>query len=356
MLLSSPAISQEHIGVARFHVGLKRFGPGLLLRDILNGNDEQIRTVIDIIVTAKPDILLLTQFDFGQHALNAFTDALAQAGASFLFSYSTAPNSGVASGRDLDGDGYFGDATDAEGYGEFSGQGGMPIVSRFPIDEIAARDFSAYLWRDLPGARPPNAQDENSANNVQRLSSVAHWDVPVSPPDGSKLHLLAYHATTPAFDGPEDRNGLRNHDETLFSLNYLDGKLAQKAPKKRYIVIGDANLDPVDGQGKHLAIQALLDSGHTTHPKPRSDYSKAAAAKQGGVNITRLGDPALDTAVWRDTKGPGNLRVDYVLPSVDLKVTDVGIVWPTPEKLAELSDDRGRAINWHGLVWVDIAR
>ncbi len=36
------------------------------------------------------------------------------------------------------------------------------------------------------------------------------------------LHLLASHPTPPAFDGPEDRNGRRNHDEIRFWNDYLD--------------------------------------------------------------------------------------------------------------------------------------
>ena len=52
------------------------------------------------------------------------------------------------------------------------------------------------------------------------LSSKSHWDVPVRIGNVT-LHLLASHPTPPAFDGAEDRNGRRNHDEIRFWSDYL---------------------------------------------------------------------------------------------------------------------------------------
>ena len=51
--------------------------------------------------------------------------------------------------------------------------------------------------------------------NIMRLSSKSHWDVPVNI-GGQIIHLLASHPTPPIFDGIEDRNGRRNHDEIRF--------------------------------------------------------------------------------------------------------------------------------------------
>jgi len=68
------------------------------------------------------------------------------------------------------------------------------------------------------------------------------------------------------------------------------------------------------------------------------------------------GDPALDTADWA-TGRPGNLRVSYVLPSVDLPVTGAGVFWPGPDdpKAALLGQD-GFAAGPHRLVWVQVTR
>ena len=54
-----------------------------------------------------------------------------------------------------------------------------------------------------------------------RLSSKTHVDVPVATSAGT-LHILASHPTPPVFDGPEDRNGRRNHDEIRLFADYVD--------------------------------------------------------------------------------------------------------------------------------------
>jgi hypothetical protein len=58
------------------------------------------------------------------------------------------PNVGQPTGVDLDGDGRTYRARDAHGYGLFSGDGGMAILSRFPIG--AVRDFTRMPWISLP--------------------------------------------------------------------------------------------------------------------------------------------------------------------------------------------------------------
>jgi len=117
--------------------------------------------------------------------------------------------------------------------------------------------------------------------------------------------------------------------------------------------LGDANLDPEDGAGLHEAIRDLLADPRLQDPRPASAGAAAAARLQGGANTRQTGDPAQDTADWKDTPGPGNLRVDYVLPSRDLKVTTSGVVWPAPG--APLADAAGTASRHH-LVWVDVQR
>lgn len=258
----------------------------------------------------------------------------------------------MPSDLDLNGDGLLGTQKDDHGYGEFPGQGGMALLSRYPVDHANSRDFSKMLWKDFPNAIFPAGVSEQ-----QRLSSVGHWEVPVILPDNTVLHLLAYHATTPAFDGPEDFNSRRNHDENAFWLRYLEGALPWKPPSNNFVILGDANLDPVDGDGRQQVIRDLLSLPILQDPKPTSRGAVEATASQGGVNAKHTGDAALDTADWRDVNGPGNLRVDYILPSRDLKVLDAGVFWPasdeeSPDYLSSRSPDQ----SWHGLIWVDISR
>ncbi|MFC2969404.1 endonuclease/exonuclease/phosphatase family protein [Acidimangrovimonas pyrenivorans] len=327
---------------------MARRGPGLLLRDIASGTDKQVAAAVAAIATARPDVLLLTGFDYdrGLAALTALRERLAKAGAPYPHLFALPPNSGVQSGVDLDGNGKIGGPRDAQGYGHFAGQGGMALLSRLPIDSGATRDFSRFLWRDLPGNQMAGAQLSPAARKVQRLASVGAWDVVLRRPDGSPLHLLAFAATPPVFDGPEDRNGRRNHDEIAFWQELLDGALPLAAPKGPFVLLGDANLDPVDGEGRHAAIRALLTGPRLQDPRPRSAGARAAAAPD------HKGDPALTTADWSGKKGPGPLRVDYVLPAAGLKVTGAGVLWPAPGKPGAKTAE---AASRHRLVWVELA-
>ncbi len=335
----------DTLRIATYNVELSRKGPGLMLRDILGGADPQVAAVLEVIRAADPDVLLLTGFDWdaGGAALGAFAE---RAGA-YPFRFALRPNTGLATGLDMNGDGRTGDATDAQGYGRFTGADGMALLSRVPVDAGAARAFTGMLWRDLPGAELPQVDGKpfpsEAAQAAQRLSTVAHWDVPLIVGE-RRLHLLAFNATPPVFDGPEDRLGLRNRDEIRIWSLYLDGKLDDPPPDAPFVILGDANLDPADGEGRHEAVAALLARADLHDPAPRSAGGAAAA------DARQRGDPALDTAAY--PKAPGNLRLDYVLPSRGLAVADAGVWWPAPG--APGADDAAAASR-HRLVWVDIA-
>ena len=195
-----------------------------------------------------------------------------------------------------------------------------------------------------------------------RLSSKSHWDL-VFNLEGKELHLLAFHPTPPVFDGPEDRNGRRNFDEIRFWREYTDpagaefivddaGAAGGIGPGTAFVIAGDFNADPDDGDGMDGAAGQLLaapwiDAGCI----PASVGGAEAAARQGGVNLDHRGDPATDTADFADEHA-GNLRLDYLLPSRGLEVLGCGVFWPAAAEAgvnpAEVSD--------HRLVWLDIAR
>lgn len=295
-----------------------------------------------MLAETRPDILLLTGIDWDHDlvALSALADRVAKSGPAYPHRFATRPNTGMATGLDLDGNGRLGEARDAQGYGRFTGEGGMAILSRLPIGPDP-RDFTGLLWRDLPGAILPDGMAEDVAA-VQRLSTTAHWDVPVILPGGRALRLLAWHASPPVFDGPEDRNGRRNHDEAALWLRLLDGTLAPP-PAAPFVILGDANLDLADGDGRPGALQALLDHPALQDPAPR--HAAGPPPRRG------RGDPALATADFTARDGPGWLRVDYILPSRDLEVTGSGVFWPPADAPPRAAVDRASR---HRLVWVDV--
>ncbi len=373
--VSAPAV----VRIAAFNCSLNRATEGALRRDLSTPDDPQARAVAEIIQRVRPDILLLQEFDYDAAgvALRDFQAnylARAQAGAApiaFAHSFFAESNTGISSGFDLDDDGRVAGGADALGFGEFPGQYAMALLTRFPVDARGVRTFRKFLWRDMPRRllpdrrETPPAEDWYSAEElaVLPLSSKSHWDVPVRI--GSvTLHVLASHPTPPAFDGEEDRNGLRNHDEIRFWSDYLDGARyarddagARRAfGGRRFIVMGDQNSDPEDGGSRHDAIRALL-----ANPRidarfvPASDGGSEAAA-QGGANATQRGDPRFDTADFND-RIAGNLRVDYLLPSKTMRVCGGGVFWPArsaPE--AHLVwGDRPAPSSDHRLVWLDVS-
>lgn len=351
----------ESLRFATWNVELSRKGPGLLLRDIERG-DPQVDAVVAILASNAPDVLLLTDLDWDLDglAVAALADRLAAMGHPMVYHHAPRPNSGLDSGLDLDGDGRIGRARDSHGFGYFTGDGGMALLSTLPILDQAAENFTAMLWRDLPGAAQPRVDDlpfpSAEAQAARRLSSVGHWVVPIQPPKGPPIRIAAFHATPPVFDGPEDLNGHRNHDEAALWLRWLDGSLTGTAPDGPLVILGDANLDPTDGAGRPEAMTALLAHPKLQDPEPRSDGG--AATPQIGSNAQHRGDPALDTADWADEadahrNAPGNLRVDYVLPSRGLAVLDAGVVWPAPNVPQAL--EQVETASRHRLIWVDVA-
>jgi endonuclease/exonuclease/phosphatase family metal-dependent hydrolase len=347
--------------------------PGELARRLDSGEDPDLLAMAEVIQRVRPDVLLLNEFDYtpdhdsAQKLLANYLSKPSggQAPVTFEHFFSGAVNTGVDSGLDIDGNGRLGDPADAWGFGRFPGQYGMLILSRFAIDIHSVRTFQHFLWRDMPGALQPFNPDgtpfyDPVVWNRLRLSSKSHWDLPIRIGEGV-VHLLASHPTPPAFDGPEDRNGRRNHDEIRLWADYIDparsGYLVDDAGRRGgleadalFVIAGDLNADPRDGGSNENAIRQLLEHpGVNARCEPRSEGAVEASRHQGQANAEHEGDPATDTADFSDAR-VGNLRADYVLPSARLDVSDCGVFWP-PEGMpghaaATFSD--------HRLVWIDV--
>lgn len=317
-----------------------------MLRDIVR-DTPQVRALRQVMGAAAADILVLGAVDYDAEgralaALNAGLDR------PYPHLLALPGNAGLDTGLDLDGDGAAGGPRDMQAYGRFAGEAGMAILSRRPVAGDRAVSLNALLWRDLPGSLLVDRQGRTGAAargaGVQRLSSGGHWIVPVETGPGTWLTLLAFHATAPVFDGPEDRNGRRNHDEMALWRHLLDGALAVPPPIGAFVIAGTANVDPAAGEGRRAALDGLLADPRLQDPAPRS--SGGALAPSGG----QAGDPALDTVDWAEP-APGNLRVDYLLPAAALRVTGSGVLWPAPDDpLAAPVIAASR----HRLVWVEI--
>ncbi|WP_373357030.1 endonuclease/exonuclease/phosphatase family protein [Pseudoroseicyclus sp. CXY001] len=316
---------------ATYGAALSRAGPGLLLSDILE-REEGALAAAEVVAAAAPDVLLLTSFDYDARgaALGAFAELVEEQGLPLPHAFAGRPNAGMATGIDMDLDGRAGTPRDAQGYGEFAGDGGLAVLSRYPMRLLA--DFTPLLWADMPGATLPTWRNglpmlPPEVVAVQRLSSTAHWVLEVAAPEGP-VTLMVWAATPPVFDGPEDRNGLRARDELLLWDRYLDGALGE-APAAPFVLMGLSNLDPEAGEGDRAAMAAFLADPRLIDPAP----------------VSATGERA--TAEWESGR---RLRVSYVLPSADWQVAGAAVHWPAPgEPLAEAGGP-------HRLVWVDLTR
>lgn len=366
-----PGRPDHDVRLATFNASLNRGAAGELAADLSTGTDVQAQNVAETIQRADPDVVLINEFDYAPGNEDLFRENYLQVGQRgaapvvYPYAYVAPVNTGVPSGLDLNGDGQVGGPDDAWGFGLFPGQYGMVVYSKYPIDTAAVRTFQTFRWTDMPGNVMPTDFYPPRVQEQLRLSSKSHWDVPVDV-GGRTVHVLAAHPTPPTFDGPEDRNGRRNHDEIRFWADYVssprdsayiyddEGGRGGLGPGERFVIVGDYNADPVDGDSLDGAINQLLDLPRiNTRVTPSSPGGVEQAALQGGINLEHLGDPAHDTADFSEP--PGNIRVDYVLPSRSLRIEDAGVFWPLEaDPLFRLVGTYPFPTSDHRLVWVDV--
>ena len=381
LAVATPALAAEQtLRIATFNIAMGFEQAGEMTAALESGEHPRLLKVAEILQRVRPDIVLLNEFDVGPASdaavlfnRNYLANGLGgQAPIEYGWHFRAPVNTGVDSELDLDGDGRTGGPGDAWGFGHFPGQYGMLVLSKYPVLDDKTRTFRNFRWARLPGARRPQFPGgeefyPDATWEQLRLSSKSHWDVAIDI-GGTELHLLAHHPTPPVFDGPEDRNGRRNFDEIRFWRIYYQamdpndprymyrviddqGRRGGIAPDAHFVIAGDFNADPFDGDSLPGAITQLLKQDWIDSScEPSSRGGLEAALSQGGANDMHRGHPALDTADFNDER-TGNLRLDYVLPSAGLQVRGCGVFWPAEDEpghgLTDASD--------HRLVWVDIA-
>ncbi len=412
VLVAAPPIAADDddddndpVRFATFNASLNRSVEGEALDDLeepfdpsapvtgQNGRRKQAANVAEIIQRVRPEVLLINEFDYidgpitGNDLTAAFQDnylSIGQNGAQpihYDYVFVAPSNTGISSGFDLNnngvtddtpGDQAYGD--DSLGFGEFPGKFGMAVFSQHPIDYDAVRTFQNFKWKDMPGALLPDIASTPAPNDwysaeelaIFPLSSKSHWDIPIQI--GSQtVHFLASHPTPPVFDSAEDRNGKRNFDEIRLWADYIrggnraayiydDAGVFGGLPRgASFVIAGDQNSDPRDGDSVPGAIQQLLDNRRVNDGRtPSSKGAKEASQLQGGLNTSHRSNPKYDTADFFDG-APGNLRADYVLPSRDLGIDRSGVFWPVQaDDLFRLTGVFPFPSSDHRLVWVDV--
>lgn len=338
-----------------------------------------IRAIAEIIQRTNPDVILINEFDYdptGQ-AVAAFKSnflEVSQNGSTpivFPHHYATRVNTGTqpedpefAGDTDLDIDADFNNdgntdgPDDAYGFGEYAGQYGMLILSKYPIDTANIRTLQNLHWQDMPGNLMPTSYYDADEQAMFRLSSKSHWDVPVEV-NGQTVHVLASHPTPPVFDDGDsdnnpsliDWNGKRNSDEIRLWADYVnpaasgyiydDNGVSGGLPaNSRFVIMGDQNADPVDGDSLGNAINQLLNS-------PLIDDTFVPTSLGQAGQSSAPDSRQADTASW-------GLRADYVLPSTfGLNVDQGAVFWPQRSDV-NFHLVKGDISSDHRLVWLDL--
>lgn len=372
------AKSESSVRVATYNASLFGDAEGSLIGNLTSPNNAQAQAVAEVIQRTAPDVLLVNEFDYDAEgtAADLFNDnylAVSQNGQpaqNYPYTYVAPSNTGVQTGADLNQDGTIGGPEDAFGYGEFEGQYGMVLYSKHPIRTDEVRTFQNFRWADMPGNKLPTDYYGELTSGVLRLSSKSHWDVPVDI-DGRTVHLLASHPTPPTFDGPEQRNARRNHDEIRFFADYVtggetaeyiyddDGDEGGLEDGEDFVVLGDLNADPQRGDSYDDAIMNLLSHEDIVDPEPssRGPVVTGRPTLESLLLGTRQSEDyrsrTLRTADFGGSTG--TMRVDYVLPSATLEVNGSGVFWPAPgQPGADLVGMDPVRSSDHRLVWVDV--
>ncbi|RUO32271.1 endonuclease/exonuclease/phosphatase family protein [Aliidiomarina sedimenti] len=335
----------------------------VLIERLASGDEAQIQNVAEIIQRTRPDILFLTEFDYiadpgkGVEAFSTNYLQVAQGGQQpidYPYYYYAPVNTGQPSPYDLDRDGVAsGTGADAWGFGSYPGQYGMLVLSKYPINKDQVRTFQQFKWKDMPDYLPTRTADGDDWYSEEAwqdfpLSSKSHWDLPIEV-DGETLHLLASHPTPPVFDGPENRNGIRNHDEIRFWRDYIHNaeyiyddrnQSGGLAAQQRFFIVGDLNASADEGDGIRSAIAGLLNDELV--------QGAAEPVSSGAAAHSESAYAASHTAAW-------GMRADYVIPSVyGVTVVDSGVFWPAAGEPGHgLVSSRGASSD-HRLVWLDV--
>lgn len=355
LLTAASSLNAETLRVATFNVSLEanRLQPkntplvlGSVLEAIKQGHP-LVRNVSDIIRYNNPDVILLNEIDADRDTLAAF---VAQLGVDFPYTFIPEVNTGVLSQVDVNHDGQLSLPSDGYGFGHYPGHYGMALLSKYPIQHADVRCLNTFLWKDMPGAMLPIASDGSAWYSTQdltslRLSSKTHCDVPVLV-NNVDISVIISHPTPPVFDGPEDRNGKRNHDEVRLIKDYLEQAdylasyvAGRDFSQRRFVILGDLNASVDSDATVPGTMQQLLNH-------PLINANSLPISEGAAQHTPQNPKAAAHTAAWRS-------RADYVLPShFGFRVRHSEVFWPA--KNAPLAHLMSREGSDHRLVLMDL--
>ncbi|MBW2522711.1 MAG: endonuclease/exonuclease/phosphatase family protein [Deltaproteobacteria bacterium] len=342
------------VRIAQFNV------QGLSTDKLLDPANGQVRAVTEIVARFDPDILCIEEleydlegvpvaeqvpgrFDGGAQNAARIAAALnaATSGAPYEHTLITLSNSGFLWAGPDNGVLEFG----SRGAGELADMN-YGIVSRYPILKDQVRVVTDVAWSDLPDNVTAQMQSEIGAVVPEGypLFSKALVIAPIDV-DGEVLVIVLLHPVPPIIYPTWP---YRNHDELGGARALLDGVLPGVDPlpeDARFVLVGDLNADPDDGDSLPGAIRQLLDH-------PRLVPYQPEGAGTGGNNPqrnTNVSDCPSTTPI--DPTASFQLQLDYLMPSATIgEPLDGGVFFP-----AESADfDLACRGSDHMMLWAEL--
>ena len=312
---------------ATFNASVNRNADGQLLQELSNGDDPQLRNVAEIIQRVRPDVAAHQRVRLrsgpargtsvpAQLPRRCRTTARGRsstATASWLRRTRASP-----SGKDFDNDGQAVTQPGSGAYGnDRSASASSLASSAWSSSRVRASTTrtlgpsSASAGGTCPATccltiRPRRPRGWYSADElgIFRLSSKSHWDVPWrstatgralprEPPDAAGVRRPR---------GPQ-RQAQPRRDPLLGGLrdsrcgHYIyddEGRRGGLRRGEQFVIAGDQNADPFDGDGVDHAIRQLLDNPRiNASVTPTSPGGAEQSQLQGGANMTHRSDPPM---------------------------------------------------------------
>jgi alkaline phosphatase D len=241
------------------------------------------------------------------------------------------------------------------GFGEWNGRFNLGLMTKHEILADDVRIVHDYPWHRVPG---------NSIATIETELGIAIPDdfpifekalhvVPVRLDTGAVIHFILAHPVSSGFNA---MNPYRNRDELHAISLFLSGDLPGVDPlpaDAHFVVVGDLNADPEDGEGDGAVLQALIDHESISPHFPVGAGGTAGSHPERNTFLSGCG---------RDTgpivSNPGSrlqLQLDYLLTSSTLGAVQAsGVFWPELDDLDEYT--LACHASDHRFVWIDLVR
>jgi hypothetical protein len=240
------------------------------------------------------------------------------------------------------------------GWGEFEGRFNTAVLSRYPILGDQVRIIHDFAWEDLPG------------NVIGQMQSEIGESVPAGFPlfekslnivplqiDDEVLYLVMFHPVAPAFN---PINPYRNFDELQGLRLFLDGALpgVPGLPAgAKFVVVGDLNADPEDGDSFDTTISQILE--HPLMAPPVFPAGAGTRGLNGQYNTYLSGCGNDDGSTVSNPTTRFQLQLDYILPSATVGAPLDSFLF-FPDHVSERADfDLACSASDHRMLYFDLA-